>query len=122
MSVSRKGKRPIEVDGRQFLWWVSDDEEFLYAPTLHVVSDCQAVLLKTPVLPVEPSYVVTLGTEFRGARMTQGTHRRFLWTAPAADGLVTPGYVAELIRWVVISGPAMELEWMGCIREWSPDP
>ena len=27
MTVSRKRKRPIAVDGRAFLWWVAEDEE-----------------------------------------------------------------------------------------------
>jgi hypothetical protein len=112
MSISRKGKRPIKVDGRQFVWWVSDDEEF-HAPTLHLASDCGAVFIKAPIQPTGPSYIVTLGAEFRGARMMQGTHRRFLRVAAVADGAVTPGYVAALIRWATEAGPATEVDWRG---------
>lgn len=79
------------------------------------------MFLKAPVRSMDGAYVVTLGAEFRGAKMTQGTHRRFLRAAVIEGESVKPGDVASLIRWAVEAGSATELLWTHQTVELSPE-
>lgn len=99
MTISAKGKRRLTVGGREFLWWVAEDEEWQHALSVRLLSVDGRVSLKMALDAQPDNYVVTLGSEFRGREMVQGQHQRLLYPREASAGPMTPGEVARLAAW-----------------------
>lgn len=109
MTISAKGKRRLTVAGRDFLWWVARDEEWLHALSVRLVSVDGCVSLKM-ALDVQPdNYVVTLGSEFRGRAMPQGSHQRFLYPREGSAGPMTPAEIAKLAAWATATDASTEV-------------
>jgi hypothetical protein len=65
MTISRKGRRRIVVNGREFLWYVAEDVDDACVPTLTVVSSDRRFLVRYALLqPDELLHVVVIGPEF----------------------------------------------------------
>jgi|GEM_PF-5502620 len=119
MAVSRKGKRPIVVDGRTYLWWVFPDGA-VYVPTngitqsLMIVDDCgefgvQYYLGQLPDL----CHLTVMGRRFRVSGCG-GSHRRFRCPVVVNGPVATPRTVAELIKWSTDAGDnPVEVDYQG---------
>jgi hypothetical protein len=119
MTVSRKWKRPLALDGREYLWWVRDDDDPPFVPTngksLRVV-DATGDLAIEYHLGQQPDlrHVVVTGRRFRGLPNCGGVHRRFRCRSFATNPAVTPADVAALIRWSEEAGEApIEVNYLG---------
>jgi hypothetical protein len=113
MSISAKGRRPIQVDGIAYLWWVAEDDEC--ATTLSVVSDDRHFLVKYALAQSSSSrFVIVLGREFRNVPDCGGCWRRFRCPRFGTAVAVTPGDVAAFIRWCRTGDDVpVEVDWRG---------
>lgn len=101
MAISARGRRPIEVDGAQYLWWVTDTlDDFLGMPALTIASDDRKLLVRHGLSQCDDTrYVVVIGPSFRGIPGLGGPWRRFRCPQFGSSDRVTPKDVASLIRW-----------------------
>lgn len=118
MTVSRKRKRLIKVDGRDYLWWVVSDSDPPYVPSagtsLKVVDAAGEMYVEYHLgQPPEVCHVVVQGKRFRSVRGCGGPHRRFRSPMFAVGPAVTPSDVAELIRWCESAGEPTEVNYLG---------
>ena len=118
MSVSRKGKRPISVDGRRYLWWVSQDWEPPYVPSngtsLTIVDASGEFGVEYHVgQPPDVRHLVVKGRRFRVSGCG-GPHRRFRCPIAVDGPAITPATVAEVIRWATTRGEdPVEVNYLG---------
>lgn len=118
MAVSRKRKRPISVDGREYLWWIVVDYEPPFVPSAGTslkVVDLPGELFVEYHLgqPPEVCHVVVQGRRFRSVSGCGGPHRRFRCPVFAAGPAVSPADVAALIRWCEKAGEPVEVNYVG---------
>jgi hypothetical protein len=109
MTVSRKWKRPITVDGREYLWWVRGDSDPPFVPSngksLRIVDASGTLAVEYHLgQPAEMCHMVVTGKRFRALPECDGVHRRFRCPSFAADPAVTPTDVAAIIRWCEEAG------------------
>lgn len=101
MTISRKGKRRLEVDGRTYYWWAEwsttpDAERDVF---LFVVDEDGDLALKYPTANERYGYVLVIGHRFRDVPGCGGAPRRFMCPPFGDSCTVYPGAAAELIRW-----------------------
>jgi hypothetical protein len=119
MAVSRKYKRPISVDGRDYLWWVMLDDEPFVPSTGHClrVVDLQGEMFAYYPLcqPAEIRHIEVRRRRFRSADRGSGRalSGRFRCPAFAAGPSVTPADVAALVRWCESAGEPVEVDYRG---------
>ena len=118
MTISRKRKRSIVVDGREYLWWVLIDDDLPFVPSigksLKLVDVSGEMFLAYPLGQVpEICHVVVIGKRFRTVVACGGSHRRFRCPVFAEGPVVTPADVAAIIRWAEASGEPMEVNYRG---------
>lgn len=128
MAVSRKGKRPITVDGRRYLWWVQEDRDPPFVPSAGhslCVVDTEGDLFVQYHLgqPSDVRHVVVIGRRFPSVDGCGGTHRRFQCPSFDDGPAVTPAHVAAFIRWSETCDNApMEVNYLGqALRSTHPD-
>ena len=103
MTVSRKHKRRIVVDGASYLWWVRDDETPRFVPAgdrvLHLCSESGELAIALPLgQPDATRHIEVVGRCFKG-RDTRGSWHRYRCPDFCNAPSVTPGDVADLVRW-----------------------
>jgi len=122
MTVSRKRKRRIDVDGRVFLWSIKEikhDLHDLVASTgysLNVVSEDGTFCVEYPLGQTEDRrHVVVKGSGFRDAQRVGGPWRRFLCPPFGSQLTISPRDVAQLIRWATSDADPqpVEVDYMG---------
>jgi len=118
MAVSQKRKRPIAVDGREYLWWVVPDYDPPYVPStgtsLKVVDTAGEMFVEYHLgQPADVCHVVVQGKRFRSVPGCGGPHRRFRCPVFAPGPAVTPADVAALIRWSESAGEPTEVNYLG---------
>ena len=107
--ISAKGKRKIEVDGKTYVWNVAEDYDSPYK-VIQIVSADKKMILAVP-LQVPRPYAISKGSVFQGHPTGGGWERYALpFVIPNA---ITPGFVAELIRWSVYGNDAEAVAWDG---------
>ena len=105
MTISRKTRRVLELDGREYVWYVRPDAENFGAITLTVISEdrrfhVQYILGQSP----EGRYVTVIGREFRDAAVG-GVHQRFRSPEFGDGDTVTPRDVRSLVEWSLLPEP-----------------
>jgi hypothetical protein len=119
IAVSRKGKRSITVDGREYLWWVQEDYEPPFVPSigksLRVIDTSGELSVEYHLgQPSDVCHVVVTGRRFRSLGGCGGPHRRFRCPTFTEGPAVTPAHVASLIRWAEERGDApLEVDYLG---------
>jgi len=116
MTISAKGRRRIDVNGRSYLWWVAEcEDDFVGAGALRVVSTDKKFLVRYGVVqPEESRHIVVIGSEFRGLPNLGGRWRRFRCPQFGTFESVTPKDVADLIRWCISPGESVtEIDYRG---------
>jgi hypothetical protein len=119
MTVSRKWKRPITVDGREYLWWVRDDDDPPFVPSngksLRIVDTSGDLALEYYLgQPSDLCHVVVTGRRFRGLPDCGGVHRRFKCPLFATNPAITPADIAAVIRWSEEAGAVpVEVNYLG---------
>lgn len=113
MATTSKNRRPIEVDGRSYLWWVAADDET--SLTLTVVSEDKRFLVKYRIAQNDDTrHVIVMGSEFGRWTGCGGPWRRFRSPAFGQRETVTPKDVAALVRWASAADDAvLEVNWLG---------
>ena len=96
MAITRKGKRPITVNGEEFLWKSNGQSVQVcdLKSELNVITDDGLVLVK--------------GRRFRSVSGCGGLHRLFRAPDFFWIGIYYPSRVAEFIRWATEQGPDPE--------------
>jgi len=96
MAVSRKGKRPIVIGAREFLWWIALDDDFC-GDALRVVSPDGVFHVKIPCGQINLKRSLAYITSEPSGYVPSGRfHCPVFETAP-----VTPHSVRKLIEWVL---------------------
>jgi hypothetical protein len=118
MAVSTKRKRPIVVDGREYLWWVVPDYEPPFVPSagtsLKVVDTVGNMCVEYHLgQPGDVCHVVVQGKRFGSLTGCGGPHRRFRCPVFASGPAVTPADVAALIRWCEAASEPTEVNYLG---------
>src|SRR5262245_1018300 len=119
MTVSRKLKRLITVDGQEYLWWVRDDSDPPFVPSngksLRIVDVSGDLAVEYHLgQPADVCHIVVTGRRFRGLPDCGGVHRRFRSPLFATNPAVTPADVAAVIRWSEEPGEApVEVNYLG---------
>jgi hypothetical protein len=119
MTVSRKWKRPITVDGREYLWWVRDDSDPPFVPSngrsLRIVDVSEDLALEYHLgQPADVCHVIVTGKRFRALPDCGHVHRRFRCPLFATNLAVTPAVVAAIIRWSEEAGEVpVEVNYLG---------
>jgi hypothetical protein len=114
MTISRKGRRRIVIDDREFLWYVAEDVDNGGVPTLTIVSTDRRVFLRYALLQSdELRHVVVVGPVFRGVE-TEGTWRRFRSPQFGTMETIAPSDVRALVEWALAPDPwPQEVDWTG---------
>jgi hypothetical protein len=115
MAIARKDRRTIDVEGREFLWWVYEELEEAAAMTLAVASADKRFLVRYPLdQPDDSRHLIVLGREFPGLPNDRGSWARVRcpqWTSGKA---VKPSVVRRLIEWCLHSERELvQLDWRG---------
>lgn len=105
MGVRTKARRKISVDGRDYVWYVKEDEESPYM-LLNISSIDKKIILSFP-LGTAFSYVISKGKYFQGEEMP-GYWKRFRYMKDLPEA-ITPGIVRECIEWAVDGNGAEEI-------------
>lgn len=113
MTICRKKRRRIVVNGREYLWYVAPDPDEFDVPTLTVVSSDRRLFLRYSLLQAEERHVVVIGPEFRGVEVG-GTWRRFRCPAFGTLETIAPGDVRQVIEWAIMREQLpVEVDWQG---------
>ena len=114
MTISRKGRRPLTVGSREYLWYVGPDTHDCYQPMLTVVSSDRRVFLRYHLSQSdETRFVIVVGPEFRVVECG-GVWRRFRCPQFGTTEIIAPADVRALIDWALGPGPApVEVDWKG---------
>ena len=101
MGIAKKGKRKILYQGREYLWWVKEDEECWDAPWLTIASPDKSLVLSYRVEGGD-FFVVSKGKIFQG-KETSGKWEYYWYPFEKRIPplVITPGFVRELIVWAV---------------------
>jgi hypothetical protein len=96
MAARTKWRRKLKVGGRQFLWYVADDEDGL-SRVLHLFSQDKSVVLwywleRQRGYPGSPILVLTERGVRRAVSEVPNWGRR---------SVVTPGFVREIAEWAL---------------------
>lgn len=116
MAIARKLRRPIDVGGREFLWWVYEDlEEFAGSLVLAVASADKRFLVRYVLHQPDDSRVLTIqGREFPGLPAKRTGWVSVLCPAFTSGDAVKPSDVRRLIEWSLHSDrPLTEVHWTG---------
>jgi hypothetical protein len=124
MGVARRGRRRIEVDGVEYLWWVAvDDDCYTYpgAVALNVVStDKQFVVRYHLGQPRVMRHVTVLGSVFRTIDCS-GPWCRFRAPEFGSSTRISPGDVADFVRWCLGGTDAIvEVDYNGNVLKDAP--
>ena len=114
MTISRKGRRRIIVNARQYLWYVAPDEDDCFEPMLTVVSTDRRVFLRYHITQSDDvRFVMVLGPEFC-VPGCGGPWRRFRCPEFGSPDSITPKDVRALIEWALRPGESpAEVDWTG---------
>jgi hypothetical protein len=115
MGVALKGRRKLNVNGRDFVWHVREDDDSSNL-VLHVASTDKHFLVQHHLgQPEDTRFLVVIGPEFSGVARSDGTWRRF--TCPrweSESGTITPTSVRDLILWSLTDAqPRNEVDYTG---------
>ena len=114
MAVSTRGRRQITVDGRRYVWYVTEDFEAAGMMALNVISHDKKFIVRYYLAePTTSRHLVVIGQEFAG-KPRGASWKRFRCPQFGTATVVTPSHVRALIEWCDTDGPtAMEVDWQG---------
>ena len=102
MAISKKKKRKIVVNNREFYWYMKLTEDWMYAyntPQLYVISEDKNFLISyQPGQQNENPFLIIKGKEFRGIKEANSSWIR-VKTPAWNETQITPGFVARIINW-----------------------
>lgn len=110
MSVCKKGRRKINVNNRQYIWYVEFDDDSPYH-MLHISSEDKALILACP-LEAETAYVISKGRVFQNKR-TNGIWNRYVLPFPVPKAII-PSFVAQVIVWATMETGAEKYDSTCC--------
>ena len=115
MAIARKNRRLIEIQGREFLWWVYEELEEAGAMTLAVASADKQFLVRYALhQPYESRYLRVLGREFPGLPERRPSWARVRCPSLTSGEAVKPSDVRRLIEWCLYSTrDVTQVDWMG---------
>ena len=94
MSVTKKRRRTITVDGHTFVWYIAEDDESDHS-ILNIISNDKKIVCSVPI-DTPAAYIISKGNVFQGNK-TSGTWERY--SLPLViPAMITPGFVSEVIR------------------------
>ena len=101
MGMSTKGRRKLNVNGRNFVWFVCDDN-YSADLVLHVSSHDKQFLVHYHLGQAEDRRVVTvIGKEFSGVFNAGQRHRHVLSPQWEQQGRISPAAVRRMISGVL---------------------
>lgn len=100
MGVRKKRRNKLSVNGREYVWYVADDDS-TGGHLLHVLSEDKHFNVQYGIRqPDDQRFITVVGNEFSGIA-TSGCWRRFRCPEWENDGVITPKSVRSLIDWAL---------------------
>jgi hypothetical protein len=100
MAIATKYRRRISVKGRNFLWYVREDDDEFYLPTLHVISEDKRFIVAYLLNQCDTTrHLVVKGHEFPGLPEAGHCWKRALCPRWEIGSTITPASVRQLIEW-----------------------
>ena len=115
MGLAKKGRAPLVVGDRLFLWYVTEgDNGSSWGPILHVISDDKRFAILCSLDQPDPPFVVVMGREFPGLPDAGGGWTRVRCPRLVEPPWVTPGAVRRLIDWCLDADkPIVRVDYRG---------
>jgi hypothetical protein len=97
MAISKKNKNRVNVDGKEYLWWVFDefDQTEFYGIQIKAVCSDQTHFLKYGLQQPEDNRKVVLALR----NYTKLVHLSFPPKFENEDGIITKSGISRLIKW-----------------------
>ena len=113
MAITTKRRRKIQVNGRQFVWWVAPDDDSSDL-LVHICSTDKRFLVHQALGQTGwRRFLVVIGSEFPPLQDAGGCWIR-VRTPPWQDEIATPGLVREIIEWGLNpSKTVVRVNWLG---------
>ena len=105
MAISKKNRRRIKYQGKNFLWWVEDDfDGHGNMLSINVASEDKKFLIKHYAIQKNPneSYLSVIGQYFPGLERKTGTIVKLscpVFSESFVDNAVTPRTIKEILDW-----------------------
>lgn len=106
MGVRKRGRRKITVDDKEYIWYVSQDDESDYF-LLNIVSEDKSYVLTCP-LKTEIPYLISKGKLFKNEK-TNGRWNRYELPLDIPE-IITPFFVTRVISWATQKGESIILK------------
>jgi hypothetical protein len=99
MAVATKRRRKIRLKEREFVWYISPDEDSSN-DVLHISSQDKRFIIKFHLgQPTNLAFLIVLGREFAGAEGTGGVWRRFRCQKWDEQNSITPATIKRIVEW-----------------------
>lgn len=109
MGVRKKGRRKINVGGKEYIWYVEMDYDSPYH-ILHIVSNDKQLILACPI-DTETAYLINKGKVFQN-KSSSGYWSRYLLPFDIPES-VTPSFVSKVIDWAIQDVNTEIVKWNG---------
>ncbi len=97
MSVTKKRRRTITVDGHTFVWYIAEDDESDHS-ILNIISNDKKIVCSVPI-DTPAAYIISKGNEFQGNK-TSGTWERYILPI-VIPAMITPRFVSEVLHFII---------------------
>lgn len=109
LGVSKKGRRKLTYNERQYVWYVQEDNDSPYY-CLNIISDDKQLVLTLP-LGLDIKYVISKGKRFQNNKRN-GCWERYVCPLDIPE-IITPKIVADIINWAEYGNESLVLEYEG---------
>jgi hypothetical protein len=114
-AISRNTRRRLQLEGREFLWWLYEEWEEPGPVTLAVASSDKRFLVRYQInQPDELRFLTVMGREFAGLPDPRGGWTRVRCPPLITRAAVKPSDVRRLLEWCF--GPkddCVQIDWSG---------
>jgi len=115
MALDRKSRRQIDIEGREYFWWVYEEWEDSGPVTLAVSSADRRFLVRYPIHQSDNGrYLTVVGREFAGLPKRRSGWTRVRCPALTTGDIVKPSDVRRLIQWCLRpKSELIQIDWDG---------
>lgn len=96
MAVRTTGRRNLVYQGKDYVWYVKEDDDFCGNRVLHIISQDKTLILACPLEEERPS-LISKGRIFQGTAQ-DGIWHHYKLPHPLPDP-ITPKVVTAVIEW-----------------------
>ena len=117
MGISKKHRRKILVNGRNFFWYVREEEEppWVGHRVLHIISEDKNFIIAYSLNQSDSKrHLIVMGKEFPDLSEASYGYRRVRCPQWEKDSAITPESVRRLIEWCLYTHREwVRVNWLG---------